>query len=49
MKIALGTTRASKIDAVRAVAMQIAEIDSGWRGNYSTGCRNQFSGDAFNR
>ncbi|HXG85391.1 MAG TPA: inosine/xanthosine triphosphatase [Pyrinomonadaceae bacterium] len=32
MKIALGTTRASKIDAVRAAAMRIAEIDSGWRG-----------------
>ncbi|MDQ3323592.1 MAG: inosine/xanthosine triphosphatase [Acidobacteriota bacterium] len=32
MKIALGTTRASKIDAVRAAIMRIAEIDSGWRG-----------------
>jgi len=32
MKIALGTTRASKIDAVRAAAMRIAEIDSGWSG-----------------
>ncbi len=32
MKIALGTTRASKIAAVRAAAMRVAEIDSGWRG-----------------
>jgi inosine/xanthosine triphosphatase len=32
MKIALGTIRASKIDAVRAAIMRIAEIDSGWRG-----------------
>jgi inosine/xanthosine triphosphatase len=32
MKIALGTTRASKIDAVCAAAMRVAEIDSGWRG-----------------
>jgi inosine/xanthosine triphosphatase len=31
MKIALGTTRASKIAAVRAAAMRVAEIDSGWR------------------
>ncbi len=31
MKIALGTTRASKIDAIRAAAVRIAEIDSGWR------------------
>ena len=32
MKIALGTTRASKIAAVCAAAMRVAEIDSGWRG-----------------
>jgi non-canonical (house-cleaning) NTP pyrophosphatase len=31
MKIALGTTRASKIDAVRTAIMRIAKIDSGWR------------------
>ena len=30
MKIALGTTRALKIDAVRVAAMRVAEIDSGW-------------------
>jgi inosine/xanthosine triphosphatase len=32
MKIAVGTTRASKIDAVRAAIMRIAEIDLAWHG-----------------
>ena len=51
MKIALGTTRASKIDAVGAAIMRIAEIDSDWRDAeiIPMAARTDISGDAFNR